>query len=240
MSMPQSTVPQPPEGAATCAFSPVKDNPEAAEKFVRKIAKHKPRNTIFVSIKFAPLFGFGPHSEQSALARCRAHSVFASPIISEPLTEFISQYTRDKWGLPVAKFPLTLAIVRNHRNEENWTNPKYPAPECGNPERHYARFIIRILNSLESPLAQGAYLLKWLSDTRAGREDEWVQDVCWIYFHVILYLQLNVMDMNKRSVPFSERARRYLKTRSESISRVFLARKGVSEVRRRHSWHENE
>ncbi|KAI1314229.1 hypothetical protein F5Y03DRAFT_389700 [Xylaria venustula] len=237
MSMPQSTVPQLlPKETANFVFSPVKDNPKAAEKFVRRIAKHKHRNTIFVSIKFAPLFGFGTHSEQSALARCRAHSVFVSPIISEPLTEFICEYTRDKWGLPVAKFPLTLAIVCAHRHEEKWTDPERPAPECSNPERYYARFIIRILNSLESPLVQGAYILKWLSDARDGREDEWVEDVCWIYFHVILYLQLNVMDMNKRSVPFGERARRYVNNRLDSISRVFLARKGVGEVYR----HENE
>ncbi|KAI0424716.1 hypothetical protein F5Y09DRAFT_353155 [Xylaria sp. FL1042] len=231
MSEAQKTTTQSaPEEVAECVFSPVKDNPEEAEKFIRAIVKCKPYDVDLVSAELAPLYGFGPHSNCDVLARSRAQAVLVSPVLSEPFQEFTFHFICDSWDLPVAKFPPTLALVHKYKNTTAWNGPDYPVPMGGSPEEHYARFLIRILNELEQPIGLGRYMLKWLCDTKTGREDAWVEDVCWVYFHALMYLQLNVMQAHKCGAPLGDRARHYINEHFKPISKLISARKSLRDV----------
>ncbi|GAW11669.1 hypothetical protein ANO14919_010170 [Xylariales sp. No.14919] len=192
------------ETAAKCVFSPVKDNPDEAEKFVRAILEHEPNNVDLVAAELAPLYGFGPNSNQDVLARSRAQSIFVSPEIQEPLKEFLALFVRNRWGLPLPKWDPTLALVREHRHSSEWNGPKPPINEGGRPEEYYARFLIRVLHELEHPVATSPLLLKWLRDAvQAGGTKE--ENACWVLFHGLMYLQLKAMDLRESQAPLKAR-----------------------------------
>ncbi|KAF2963631.1 hypothetical protein GQX73_g9941 [Xylaria multiplex] len=219
-----------PEKAAKCVFRPVKDNPDEAEKFVRAIFKHKPHNVDLVAAELAPLYGFGPNSNHDVLARLRAQSLFVSPEITEPLWDFRVFFTRYRWGLPLPKFVPTLALVHEHRHESSWTGPEYPIADGGRPEPHYARFIIRMLHSLELPIEGNSRMLQWLRNALIAKQED---DVCWVLFHALFYLQLKAMDFNKSNAPFKDRVQHYVNELAVPdcglLSKWIAARRGFAE-----------
>ncbi|KAI0533820.1 hypothetical protein GGR58DRAFT_516620 [Xylaria digitata] len=196
-----------PEKAAKCVFRPVKDNPDEAEKFVRAIFKHKPHNVDLVAAELAPLYGFGPNSNHDVVARSRAQSLFVSPEITEPLRQFRVFFIRNQWGLPLPKFTPTLDLVHEYRHASSWAGFGYPVPEEGSPEQHYARFIIRMLHNLELPIDGNPRMLQWLRDALVADEED---NVCWVLFHALFYLQLKAMDLNKSHAPFKDRMQHYV------------------------------
>ncbi|RYC57805.1 hypothetical protein CHU98_g8399 [Xylaria longipes] len=210
-----------------CVFNPVKENPAEAERFIRNIFKHKPNNVDLVAAELAPLYGFGPHSDQDPLARSRAQAVFTSPQITEPLREFLHCFVRDQWGLPLAGWAATLDLVNEHRNDERWTRNLHPLiPNGGNPEQYYARFIIRMLEELDNPFAK-VHILQWLRDgIRAGKEN----DVCWILFHALMCFQLKRMELNKHHAPMKIVAAYYFHKFFNHVSKFISAKKGVGEL----------
>ncbi|KAI1128707.1 hypothetical protein F5Y10DRAFT_291742 [Nemania abortiva] len=196
-----------PEDAPKWVFNPITDNPAEAEKFVRTIFKHKPDNVDLVAAELAPLYGFGPNSNQDPLARMRAQCVFTTPEITFALNEFTCNFIGDRWALPVAKFNPTLEILHKHRHE--W-GAVVIAPFNGEgiPEQHYARFLSLMLNQLERPTRKKTMMLQWLRDALdEGREE----DVCWVLFHALMYLQLRVMGYNKARASLKSLTLHYVK-----------------------------
>ncbi|KAJ8132462.1 hypothetical protein O1611_g1156 [Lasiodiplodia mahajangana] len=209
------------ENAPQWVFNPGIDNLDEAEKFVKLIFKHKPDNVDLVAAELAPLFGFGPNSNQDPLSRMRAQSIFTSPEITSALKEFLDNFIYERWGLAVAKWRPTLDLVHLHRDDRDWKLPGIaPFPNEEAPEKHYARFIILMLNQLEKPYPRSMMLL-WLRDAmNDGREDQ----VSWILFHVLMYLQLKAMDLNKVRASPKEWVQHYLhkfKTENSFFDRIF-------------------
>ncbi|TGJ83262.1 hypothetical protein E0Z10_g5477 [Xylaria hypoxylon] len=214
-------------------FSPVKDNPAAAAKFVLMIFKNKPHDVDLVAAELAPLYGFGPNSNRDVLARSKAQGVFVCPEILEPLKEFQAYFTHDKWGLPLPKWDATLALVHEHSNTGAWTGPGHPVLEGGSPEQYYARFLILMLHELELPVRAKTHMIQWLRDAvRMGKED----NVCWVLFHALFYLQLKAMDLNKSRAPFKDRMQHYINrfsgpdSYSDLLSKWIAVRRGLGEV----------
>ncbi|KAI1150144.1 hypothetical protein F4825DRAFT_452767 [Nemania diffusa] len=223
-----------PASAATWVFKPVKDNPAEAAKFVRCIFKHKPDNVDLVAAELAPLFGFGPNSNQNVLARWLAQSVFTTPEITYPLKEFLSEYTGDKWGLPVADWTATMALVHEHRRDQYWTGPVHrPFPNDSIPEFHYARFLIFMLSQLEIPVGRKTQMMQWLRDAAADNRED---DVCWVFFYALMYFQLKAMDLNKARAPFKDVAKYHVQKLVDKnsffsiIFKLMSSRRGYSEV----------
>ncbi|KAI0457471.1 hypothetical protein F5B21DRAFT_521318 [Xylaria acuta] len=212
----------------TPTFSPVKENPAEAERFVRRIFKHKPNNVDLVAAELAPLYGFGPNSSQDPLARSRAQAVFTSPQITESLREFLHCFVGDQWGLPLAHWASTLDLVHEHKNDGHWTrNLHLLVLNRGAPEQHYARFIIRMLDELDNPFSKGTHMLQWLRDgVRAGRDD----DASWVLFHALMCFQLKRMELNKSHAPKQVVAAYYFHKFFNHVSKFISARKGVGEV----------
>ncbi|KAI0547138.1 hypothetical protein F4679DRAFT_586873 [Xylaria curta] len=211
-----------------CVFSPDKSNPAAAEKLVRSIFKHEPNNVDIVAAELAPLCGLGPNSTYDPVARSRAQTVFTSPQIAGPLAEFLHYFVRDNLGLPLANWAGTLDLVHTHRNDESWTHYLHPlVPTVGTPEQYYARFIIRMLESLANPIGSGANLLLWLGDgIRAGKED----DVCWILFHALMCFQLKRIELNKFHASKKVLAAYYFHKFFDQLSKFVAAHKGAGEL----------
>ena len=205
----QATVSSVPEEQNTvCVINPVIDNPDEAAKFVKAVFKHEKTSIAVVSAALAPLWGFGVGSNLDPLARMRAECIFACPEITRPLRDFNRHYVRGRWDLPVATFAPTLTLVRRHQHKPNWRNSaSYPIEEDDNPAEHYARFIIIMLRQLESRVPARTAMLQWLRNVRFIRQDTWTEDVCWIYFHAILYLQMKAMSVAKKHASPKERFR---------------------------------
>ncbi|KAI0444919.1 hypothetical protein F4803DRAFT_548749 [Xylaria telfairii] len=207
-----------------CVFKPAKDNPTAAEKFVRDVFKSKPTNIDLIAAELAPLYGLGPNSSYDPLARSRAQAVFKSPQIINPLREFLQYFVRDQWGVATPNWETTLALVRKHR--ENKFNLRPIVPVTGTPEQHYARFIIRMLETLENPSGEGSHMLLWLGDgIRAERED----DVSWILFYTLLCFHLQAMELNKSNAPKKVVAAYYFDKFFNQVSKFVSARKGAGD-----------
>ncbi|KAI8628973.1 hypothetical protein F5Y19DRAFT_485329 [Xylariaceae sp. FL1651] len=203
MNNEQNTTQTEPKGGFIRSFKPVKYNPAEAERFVRSIFKQKPNNLDLVATEFTPLFGFGPGSNYDVLARLKAQAVFSCQELSDPLCEFAVVYLHGEWSLPVAKWPSTIALVKKHRNDAAWTSTQCPVPEDGSADQFYARFLIRMLQRLQHP-AKTTHLLHWL---RCAEDEE---DTCWVFFHALMYLQLESMHFNKANAPFRDFANHYV------------------------------
>ncbi|KAI0096661.1 hypothetical protein GGR51DRAFT_567081 [Nemania sp. FL0031] len=187
-------------------FNPRMDNPDEAKGFVILIFKHKPDNIDLVAADLVPLFGFGPNSNQDPLARIKAQSVFTSPEVTYALKEFLNGFTYAGWGLDVAKWHPTWNLVRLHRNDKDRKLPLV-APFSKDPlEQYYARFIILMLSKLEEPYS-GNMMLQWLRD---AMHDDRIEEVSWVLFHALMYLQLKAMDLNKARASLKEWAQHYL------------------------------
>ncbi|KAI0521513.1 hypothetical protein F5B22DRAFT_643679 [Xylaria bambusicola] len=208
------TVQSAPQRTPTCVINPAIDFPDEAEKFLMTVYKHSTKNkhstgnVQLVAAELAPLFGFGPDSTQDVLARARAYYIFISPEIKKPRDEFVLGYTRSRWGIPLPKFAPTLALVKQHRDEIAWRNFALSPVDKDSPaEEHYARFIILMLKQLEAPYPARTAMLNWLRNHRYDREETWTEDVCWIYFHTLMFLQLKAMEICKKKATFKDRAR---------------------------------
>ncbi|KAI1366275.1 hypothetical protein F5Y08DRAFT_337859 [Xylaria arbuscula] len=205
MSHQQQTVSSAPEKTAKCVINPVTTNPEEAAKFVQAVFKHEKISITQVAAAFSPLWGFGPSSNSDPLARGRAECVFVAPESTRPRAEFVRHYVGGRWGLPLAKFAPTLALVREYQFDMAWRGRAYPVLS-DSPEEHYARFIIIMITRLEDPYPRTT-MLKWLRDARYLRENTYTEDVAWIYFHAIMYLQLKAMEVAKKNATPKERVR---------------------------------
>ncbi|KAK5630654.1 hypothetical protein RRF57_006369 [Xylaria bambusicola] len=221
----------------TCVISPATDRPDEAENFLKTVFKHSTDDVRLVAAELAPLFGFGPNSAHNVLARSRAYYIFISPEIKKPLDEFVLEYTRGRWGIPLPKFAPTLALVKQHRDEVAWRNSaSSPIDKDSVPEEYYARFIILMLKQLEAPYPARTTMLDWLRNQRYVREDTWTEDVCWVYFHTLMFLQLKAMEICKKKATFKDRARHRISqlTTPDSfcdlLSKFILSRKGLCGV----------
>ncbi|KAI1827223.1 hypothetical protein F4861DRAFT_536408 [Xylaria intraflava] len=221
-----------PKRASTCPFEPEKNNPAAAEQFVRNLFKQRPHNLSVAATELAPLFGFGPDSTHNVIARLRTQAVFASREIGIPYGEFTMRYTRRQWDLPTAKWEPTMALVRKHGDDEAWAGDdeawagdECPVPTGSGPEAYYARFLLVVMSRLR--LGAGVpWMMMWLRDALAdGRDD----DVCWVLFHTLMYLQLEGMRFNRDRAPFREVAEHYVhKAGPRSLLAAFSrGRKGL-------------
>ncbi|KAI1164587.1 hypothetical protein F5B18DRAFT_670668 [Nemania serpens] len=208
-------------------FNPKKDNPTEAEKYVRTIFKHQQNSFDSAAAHLAPLYGFGRASTFDVLARSRAQAIFVCPEIKEPLQEFVNTFTQDKWGLPVASWIFTLALVHENRRDEAWTAPASPISGKGGPDQYYARFLIRVLTELGATTRKSRHMLNWLRDAQS--ED----DVLWVLFHALMYLQLVVMDKNKAAAPFKDVVQYYVARFADFTVKFVSARKGIDEVESR-------
>ncbi|KAI0409873.1 hypothetical protein F4802DRAFT_611585 [Xylaria palmicola] len=207
----------------TRLFNPVKYAPAEAEKWVRSIAKEKPINNDLVGAELAPLFGFGPDSNRDPLVRLRTQAVFQSPEIFAPLHDFMMNYTQSKYDLPVGDWVGTLALVYAHRHDQRWTSPICPFAKGSCPDKHYARFLILMLKTLNLPAQRGNRMLNWLRDAlREGRDD----DVCWVLFHALMFLQLKAMAINKENTSFKDRVQLYICRVFPELSRLGLGERG--------------
>lgn len=197
-----------------CLFDPVKDNPAKAAKFVQTLQKCGPHSIDVVAAELAPLYGLGRASNRDVRARLRAQAVFTSPEISEPLGEILARFTSDRWGVPVARWAPTLALVHKYKGAKDWAGLACPYPLLyGSPDEYYARFLILLLDRLkktsvdERKDSRGTHMVQWLRDgVEAGRED----DVCWVLFHAFMYFQLRRMEVNRAQAPVMAVVRYYI------------------------------
>ncbi|KAI1430766.1 hypothetical protein GGR50DRAFT_160474 [Xylaria sp. CBS 124048] len=68
------------------------------------------------------------------------------------------------------------------------------------PEIHYARFLLAVIDRLRRGVGV-PWMMMWLRDALTeGREE----DVCWVLFHTLMYLQLEGMRYNRERAPFRE------------------------------------
>jgi len=242
------------KSAVEAVLKPAKNSPAHAEQFVRGLVKQKPRNLNIAAAELAPLFFGLARNDEVVLPRMRAQALFKSPELMQPFAEFIAGYMPNTnvsasasanngvgasagvygWGLPVAKWTTTMALVRKRRSDlvlVGITHPSFPTPTTsigiGNvnanadADEYYARFILDMLFRLKNTKrwsdsflggeqeqeqeqgkgkGKGLHLLKWLRDTR----DE--DDVCWVLFHALLFLQLETMRSNKAEATLKDRA----------------------------------
>ncbi|KAI1202956.1 hypothetical protein F5X97DRAFT_343979 [Nemania serpens] len=207
------------------SFHPVKDNPAEAEKFVRRVFKKEQHSLDAAAAQLAPLYGFGPTSSSDALARMKAQEIFVAPEIKEPLQEFRRTFTQDKWRLPVASWTSTLALVQEHRRDEAWMGwPLSPISGNGSPDQYYARFVIRVFAELDSTPRKSVYMLRWLCRSKSD------DDVVWVLFHALMYLQLVAMDRNKAAAPFKKVVRHNARKFADFTAKFASARKGIDGV----------
>ncbi|GAP88184.2 hypothetical protein SAMD00023353_1500380 [Rosellinia necatrix] len=216
--------------SASCDFRPDTTRPAAAAAFVRGLARRRPASADVAAAELAPLYGFGAGSGGDVIARLRAQAVFASPELTAALNEFYARFVGRQYGLRVADWAATMALVRerldnnnddNDDEEEGWwwryeepSPEEPPLPRSRRPEHHYARFLVRALAVLlrrqgsEMVSDRGRHMLLWLRRAAAaddGRRD----DVCWVLFHALMYLHLVRMADNRAAAPLADRARDY-------------------------------
>ncbi|KAI0182863.1 hypothetical protein EV127DRAFT_414735 [Xylaria flabelliformis] len=202
---------------------PIKDNPAGAEKFVRSIFEQKLHNLSLVAAELTPLFGFGPGSNHDVNARSRSQALFVSPVMQDPFGEFATLYLNGDWSLPIASWHPTITLTTKQVAEKAWVEWSLPItprnstnatekqakqkawitiPDRANVDEFYARFLIRALQRLRCP-EKPDNMLDWLR--RANDED-----ACWVLFHALMYLQLEVMHFNKTHAPFRNLVSHYV------------------------------
>ncbi|KAI2640928.1 hypothetical protein GGS21DRAFT_349394 [Xylaria nigripes] len=219
--------------ASTCSFNPATDNPAAAERFVRNLVKKKPHNRSLAATELTPLFGFGRDARRDVLARMRTQAVFASREIVCPYAEFDARYTRGRWGLRVAKWEATMRLVGKSADHEDGDWPGTTSEANDEPaETHYARFLVLVLGRLRTGAGVSS-MMSWLRDALADGRDE---DVCWVLFHTLMYLQLESMRFNKTHAPLRDLADYYAhrvvvgpRSLFGGFSRVCATRRGMGE-----------
>ncbi|KAI1815215.1 hypothetical protein GGS20DRAFT_544445 [Poronia punctata] len=162
-------------------------------------------------------------SLRDPLARMRAQGVFRSPETQPLLSEFSDGYRRKKgkgqqlWDLPVAKWGETLKLIKERRNDVDWVKSAAES-DTDDANEKYAKLIITFLYMLENEemidrkgkgkeipketKKKGSSILSWLRG-----EDE--DDASWVFFHALLFLQLEAMRLNKSEASFKERALHY-------------------------------
>ncbi|KAI0474118.1 hypothetical protein GGR56DRAFT_696877 [Xylariaceae sp. FL0804] len=208
-----------PTRAAVPLFRPRKADPEGAEQHVRAVFRCRPNNLDLAAAELAPLYGLGAGASADPLARMYAAALFSSPALGDPLGEFLMDYLQGRWGMPVAKWPATLALVLASSSS---SSSLFSSPEgegegtaTTDADRHYARFILAVeaaINGDDAPGVAGTgrpashqqhQHLRWLRG--APRED-----VAWVLFHALMYLQLDCMQWNRRHAPLGDFTRHYV------------------------------
>ncbi|KAI1119246.1 hypothetical protein F5Y14DRAFT_446459 [Nemania sp. NC0429] len=215
-------------GSNRAVFRPVKTHPDETATLVRRIFKHDQTMVENAAGHLAPLFGLGPTSAFDLVARSRAQAIFVCPEITKPLEEFRLRYTRDSWDLPLASWAPTLALVNEFKGDKAWLESPSPTSVKASPEHHYARFLIRVLAELEGYDTQSfrsRYMLKWL------RQADCEEDVVWVFFYALMYLQLVAMHFNRAKAPFERVARYYAHKLVDYTVKFVAARKGIDEIK---------
>ncbi|KAI1429834.1 hypothetical protein F5Y12DRAFT_795368 [Xylaria sp. FL1777] len=205
MASPQSAEQNSPptKAKARAIFKPRWDHPAVAEAHVYQIFKQRPNNLDLVAAELAPLFGFGAASNHDVLARSRSQAVFASQILQEPFGEFAILFLKGEWSLPTPKWDSTLAIVKEHAEDKAWRGEKCPLPDTASVDEFCARALIRTMYLLKNP-EKHLRMLDWL---RNAEEDD---DVYWVFFFSLAYLQLEAMHFNKSHALFRDLVSHYV------------------------------
>ncbi|KAI1319482.1 hypothetical protein F5Y16DRAFT_414248 [Xylariaceae sp. FL0255] len=195
--------------AARRSFNPPKEHWREAREIVHDIFKLKPNNLDLVATELAPVFGFGPESNTDVVARMKAQTVFRCPALQDALDDFSTNYLRHRWDMPVANWNGG-ALQHVHYHKENPASFNYLArclveEDEGSREKvdiYYARFLWKILQEIRHPTVK-THLFYWLQDA----DDD---AVCWVFFHVLMYLQLQQMQINRTEAPFRVVVAHYL------------------------------
>ncbi|KAI1310584.1 hypothetical protein F5Y03DRAFT_22959 [Xylaria venustula] len=205
-------------------FTPRKDNPTVALSYVFKIFGERPNNLDLVAAELAPLFGFGPASHCDVLSRSRAQAVFASQILQAPFGEYAVLYLKGEWSLSLPSWDSTLAIIKEHAEDEKWIGDKCPLPESASADQFCARCLLRTMHLLTNDKKE-LRMLDWLRN--ADDED----DVYWVLFFALAYLQLEAMHFNKNHAPFRDLVSHYV-NKMKGIGSFFGEIRKLMDLRR--------
>ncbi|KAI0968233.1 hypothetical protein F4678DRAFT_482203 [Xylaria arbuscula] len=205
-------------------FTPSKDNPDVALSYIFKLFSERPNNLDLVAAELAPLFGFGPASHCDVLSRSRAQAVFASQILQAPFGEYAILYLKGEWSLPLPSWDSTLAIIKEHAKDEKWIGDRCPIPESASADDFSARCLLRTMHLLKNGEKE-LQMLDWLRN--ADNED----DVYWVFFFSLAYLQLEAMHFNKNHAPFRDLVSHYV-NKMKGIGSFFSEIRKLMNLRR--------
>ncbi|KAI1259489.1 hypothetical protein F5Y18DRAFT_443026 [Xylariaceae sp. FL1019] len=177
--------------------------PSEAMRVVRQIFNEHPNNRDLVATEMAPLFGLGRNANHDSLARIKAQCVFRYPGLEDPIGEFVILCLRGEWSLPLPQWDDTLRTTKAHRDDPAYLADRCPVAEGQSVERYYARYLIRVLHVFRHPVHRESQMLHWLRD--ASDEHVW-----WVFFHMLVYLQLEHMQLNKQKAPLRDLASHYI------------------------------
>ncbi|KAI0151536.1 hypothetical protein GGR57DRAFT_503806 [Xylariaceae sp. FL1272] len=187
--------------------------PSEAMQLVRQIFKESPNNRDLVATEMAPLFGLGENANHDPLARIKAQCVFRYPGFEDPIGEFVILCLHGEWSLPLPQWHVALPIIKANRDDPAYLADKCPLREGQSVEHYYARFLIRVLHIFRHPGEKESHMLHWLRD----KSDE---HVWWVFFHMLMYFQLEHMRLNRQKAPFRDLANHYINKVKETTSRV--------------------
>ncbi|CAJ2499933.1 Uu.00g027860.m01.CDS01 [Anthostomella pinea] len=187
--------------ATTRLIRPCKEFPAQAEKYVRSIFKEKPSNLDLAATELVPLYGLNDNASHDVVARVQTQAIFVCPELQEHLGEFVLLYLNGEWSLPVGDWRATIKLIQQHKKDPTWHSSKCPVQPDWTVNHFYARFLLRMLREVRYPVKE-TKMLGWLR--RADHED-----VYWVLFHALMYLQLDIMQFNRSHAPLRDVASHY-------------------------------